>query len=85
MNLAVGARGRNPHGETWTYRYPRRIGSVPVVVMKVVRAADIAGAGGDVPVRVADALVSIDIQGRSPGAPVVGPDRFYVAGVCIGG
>jgi hypothetical protein len=53
--------------------------------MKVVRAADIAGAGGDVPVRVADALVSIDIQGRSPGAPVVGPDRFYVAGVCIGG
>src|SRR6185503_17073738 len=48
MNLAVGARGRNPHGETWTYRYPRRIGSVPVVVMKVVRAADIAGAGGDV-------------------------------------
>ena len=53
--------------------------------MKVVRAADIAGAGGDVPVRVADALVSIDIQGRSPGAPAGGPDRFYVAGVCIGG
>lgn len=51
--------------------------------MKIARPADIPRAGSDVPIAVADTLVPIDIQERSPRAPVVRPDGINVAGVCV--
>jgi hypothetical protein len=81
---AGGARGRNPHGEARTFRYPRWIGSLPEVVMTIARPADITRAGSDVPIGVADSLVPIDVQGLPPRAPVVRPNRFYIAEICVG-
>jgi hypothetical protein len=81
---AGGAGGRNPHGEARTFRYPRWIRSLPEVVMTIARPADVTRAGRDVPIRVADTLVPIDVQGLSPRAPGVRPNRFYVARICVG-
>jgi hypothetical protein len=53
--------------------------------MTIARPADIARAGSDVPIGVADTLVPIDVQGLPPRAPVVRPNRLYVAGLCVGG
>jgi hypothetical protein len=87
---AVGARGRKPHGEARTFRYPRRIGPLPDVVKgRTVTnngsAVNVAVPAGHYPERVADAVVPIEGCGSFPRAPLVRPNRLYEARISIGG